>query len=94
MRNSPKPSLAYSVNRHLIFDVVNNKLVACSRLSTVHGDSGGPLQCSRKDGRWFLAGITSFGFGCAKPGFPDVYTRLSYYLPWIRHQIHKHSLAE
>ncbi|KAJ8978406.1 hypothetical protein NQ317_008481, partial [Molorchus minor] len=48
------------------------------------GDSGGPLQCAMNDGRWILAGITSFGSGCAKPGFPDVYTRLSYYLPWIR----------
>jgi secreted trypsin-like serine protease len=48
------------------------------------GDSGGPLQCATPDGRWMLAGITSFGSGCAKPGFPDVYTRLSYYLPWIK----------
>ncbi|GJQ73915.1 hypothetical protein Trydic_g18849 [Trypoxylus dichotomus] len=51
---------------------------------TCVGDSGGPLQCARRDGRWFLAGITSFGSGCAKPGFPDVYTRMSYYLPWIK----------
>ncbi|XP_014245627.1 plasma kallikrein-like isoform X2 [Cimex lectularius] len=50
------------------------------------GDSGGPLQCS-KNGKWFLVGITSFGSGCAKPGFPDVYTRLSFYLPWIQEQI-------
>ncbi|XP_073983729.1 chymotrypsin-like elastase family member 3B isoform X2 [Rhodnius prolixus] len=51
------------------------------------GDSGGPLQCSRKDGKWFLLGITSFGSGCAKPGYPDVYTRLSFYLPWILENI-------
>lgn len=51
---------------------------------TCVGDSGGPLQCAQDDGRWYLAGITSFGSGCAKPGFPDVYTRLSYYLPWIK----------
>ncbi|KAI4459909.1 transmembrane protease serine [Holotrichia oblita] len=50
----------------------------------LQGDSGGPLQCARRDGKWFLAGITSFGSGCAKPGFPDVYTRMSYYLPWIK----------
>lgn len=51
---------------------------------TCVGDSGGPLQCAMSDGRWILAGITSFGSGCAKPGFPDVYTRMSYYLPWIK----------
>ncbi|KAE8739428.1 hypothetical protein FOCC_FOCC015069 [Frankliniella occidentalis] len=51
------------------------------------GDSGGPLQCLGKDGRWFLVGITSFGSGCAKPGFPDVYTRLSHYSSWIQGQL-------
>ncbi|XP_019871030.1 trypsin-1 isoform X2 [Aethina tumida] len=51
---------------------------------TCVGDSGGPLQCAMSDGRWILAGITSFGSGCAKPGFPDVYTKLSYYMPWIK----------
>nr|CAH0109607.1 unnamed protein product [Daphnia galeata] len=54
---------------------------------TCVGDSGGPLQCSLRDGRWYLAGITSFGSGCAKPGFPDVFTRLTYYLPWIRKKL-------
>ncbi|PSN37422.1 hypothetical protein C0J52_21081 [Blattella germanica] len=54
---------------------------------TCVGDSGGPLQCSMMDGRWYLAGITSFGSGCAKPGYPDVYTRLSFYLPWIHDKL-------
>ncbi|XP_068234331.1 chymotrypsinogen B-like isoform X4 [Palaemon carinicauda] len=59
-------------------------------LGTCVGDSGGPLQCNMRDGRWYLAGITSFGSGCAKPGFPDVYTRITYYLPWIKHQMRIH----
>ncbi|XP_068082918.1 chymotrypsin-like elastase family member 2A [Anabrus simplex] len=54
---------------------------------TCVGDSGGPLQCSMEDGHWYLAGITSFGSGCAKPGYPDVYTRLSFYVPWIEGKI-------
>ncbi|KAJ4450266.1 hypothetical protein ANN_01686 [Periplaneta americana] len=56
---------------------------------TCVGDSGGPLQCSMMDGRWYLAGITSFGSGCAKPGYPDVYTRLSFYLPWIKDKLNQ-----
>ncbi|XP_015794793.1 serine protease 30 [Tetranychus urticae] len=49
---------------------------------TCHGDSGGPLQC-KVGNQWHLAGITSFGSGCAKPGFPDVYTRVTHFLEWI-----------
>jgi len=49
---------------------------------TCHGDSGGPLQC-KIGNQWHLAGITSFGSGCAKPGFPDVYTRVTHFLSWI-----------
>ncbi|XP_071535892.1 serine protease 29-like isoform X10 [Panulirus ornatus] len=59
-------------------------------IRTTSGDSGGPLQCNMRDGRWYLAGVTSFGSGCAKPGFPDVYTRITYYLPWIKQQMRIH----
>jgi secreted trypsin-like serine protease len=40
-----------------------------------------------KDGLWYLAGITSFGSGCAKPGFPDVFVRISEYTDWIQELI-------
>uniref|UniRef100_T1IZI7 limulus clotting factor C n=1 Tax=Strigamia maritima TaxID=126957 RepID=T1IZI7_STRMM len=50
---------------------------------TCVGDSGGPLQCALQEGRWFLVGLTSFGSGCAKPGFPDVFTRLTEYTDWV-----------
>lgn len=45
------------------------------------GDSGGPLSVGDT-----LVGIVSFGNGCARPGFPGVYTRVSEYVKWIDSQ--------
>jgi secreted trypsin-like serine protease len=46
------------------------------------GDSGGPIFQWTGD-YWEQVGIVSRGNGCAEPGNPGVYTRLSYYYNWI-----------
>jgi Trypsin len=46
-------------------------------VDTCQGDSGGPLMANRPDGLFRLVGSTSFGNGCAQPGFPGVYARLA-----------------
>ncbi|XP_031170491.1 trypsin I-P1-like [Sander lucioperca] len=50
------------------------------------GDSGGPL-VTKSGSTWVQVGVVSFGKGCALPGYPGVYTRVSQYTSWINNQI-------
>ena len=46
-------------------------------------NSGGPLVCN-SNGKAVLTGVTSGGYGCAKPRYPGVYARVTHVLDWIK----------
>ncbi|XP_071854043.1 uncharacterized protein [Apostichopus japonicus] len=52
-------------------------------IDSCQGDSGGPLICEGEDGRWHLVGVTSFGYSCALPRLPGVYTRISTHTDFV-----------
>ena len=66
---------------------INNSTQVCAGFTrggrdSCQGDSGGPLLFSRS-GEDYVAGIVSYGNGCARPNAPGVYTRTSGFLDWI-----------
>ncbi|XP_028391577.1 uncharacterized protein LOC114516333 [Dendronephthya gigantea] len=60
-------------------------------IDTCQGDSGGPLMCQQGN-RWYLAGLTSFGFDCAANGYPGVYANIPEFYIWVEDQIFIHNL--
>jgi len=55
---------------------------------TCRGDSGGPLILDGvSPDKDIVVGIVSWGFGCALPAFPGVYSRVSYEVEWIKQTI-------
>jgi len=78
-------------------DMTITKDMICAGLQeggkdSCQGDSGGPLVTySVKEKRWILVGVVSWGYRCALPGYPGVYARVSYFIPWIEQTIADHT---
>ncbi|XP_036886871.1 transmembrane protease serine 12 [Sturnira hondurensis] len=51
---------------------------------TCRGDSGGPLMCYLPEHRrFFVMGVTSYGYGCGRKNFPGVYSGPSFFKTWL-----------
>jgi len=51
-------------------------------MDSCQGDSGGPLT-NDNSGSLYVVGIVSWGWGCARPGMPGMYTEVSYFTEWV-----------
>ena len=75
-------------------DIIDSRLCAGyideGGVDACQGDSGGPLVCECKtdapiyNDRFCLTGVVSVGRGCALPGYPGVYTRVTSFMDWIK----------
>ncbi|XP_054552764.1 transmembrane protease serine 12 [Talpa occidentalis] len=59
---------------------------------TCRGDSGGPLMCYLPEHkRFFVMGVTSYGHGCGRKGFPGVYSGPAFYQKWLTEHLNLES---
>ena len=57
-------------------------------IDSCQGDSGRPMVCEL-GGRYYLHGVTSWGYGCASPGKFGVYAQVKHVQTWLNQEMAK-----
>lgn len=70
-------------------DIIPGEEICAGKLNvggvdTCQGDSGGPMFRKDNAGAWVQVGIVSWGEGCARAGYPGVYTEVSTFAAAIK----------
>merc|ERR1719222_487643 len=82
--------VAYSMAGSITDDMICGEATG---QDSCQGDSGGPFTVE-VDGNHHLAGVISWGHGCALEGLPGVYSSVSYHREWLDHQMESNGGAQ
>jgi secreted trypsin-like serine protease len=78
---------AYRGNPFVPAEMICAGNLARGGVDTCQGDSGGPLIRRDNAGAYIVVGIVSWGYGCARPHYPGVYTQVSTFRSAIEAEI-------